>query len=151
MIRFKQGNMKHQIDLHGVQKLLELEGHNIDLFHDGEWTKFLVVQFLQRPNCFDMLSSKPNLVSNLEIWLIFVMDINILLVSSLCLLKVGYKLCLNVYQPHDSIVSYRIHNVVHTLDVKLGLQIMICKKKDYCVDECITLLYANSTMDKRFD
>jgi hypothetical protein len=31
------------MDLHGLWKLFELEGHNIDLFHDGEWTKFLVV------------------------------------------------------------------------------------------------------------
>jgi hypothetical protein len=28
--------------------------------------------------------------------------------------QVGYKLCLNVCQPHGSILSYRIHDVVHT-------------------------------------
>jgi hypothetical protein len=39
---------------------------------------------------------------------------------------------------------------MHTLDVKLGLQIMICKERGCYVDEFI-VLYANSTMDKRFD
>jgi hypothetical protein len=32
------------MDFHGDYKL-ELEGHNIDLFHDNEGTKYLVVQF----------------------------------------------------------------------------------------------------------
>jgi hypothetical protein len=86
MIEFQQGNMKQNMDLHGAWKL-ELEGHIIDLFCDGEWTKSLVVQFLQRPSFFNVLLSKPHLVSNLEIWLILAMNINILLVSSLCLLK----------------------------------------------------------------
>jgi hypothetical protein len=74
------------MDLHGVWKF-ELEGHIIDLLCDSEWTKSLVVQFLQRPRLFDVLLLKPHLVSDLEIWLILVMDINIFLVSSLCLLK----------------------------------------------------------------
>jgi len=59
-----------------------------------------------------VLLLKQDLVSNLEIWLIFVMNINIFLVSFLCILKVGYKLWSNVCQPHG------YHNVVHTLDVK---------------------------------
>jgi len=76
-----------------------------------------------------MLLLKPHLVSNLDILSILAMDINILFVSSLCLFKIGYKLCSNVCQTHGSIFNYRIHNVVHTLDVKLGVQIMICKEK----------------------
>jgi hypothetical protein len=76
-----------------------------------------------------MLLSKPHLVSNLDILSILVMDINILFVSFLCLFKVGYKLCSNVCQPHGSILNYKTHNVVHTFDVKLGVQIMICKEK----------------------
>jgi len=107
-------------------KKLELEGHNIHLVRDGEWTKSLVVQFLQKPSCFDVLSLKLDLVSNLEIQLIFVKYINILFVSDLCPFKFGYKLCLNVCQPHGSIPSYKIHHVVYTLDVKLTVQTMIC-------------------------
>jgi hypothetical protein len=51
-----------------------------------EWTKSLVVQFLRRPSFVDVLL-KPHLVSDLQIWLILAMDINIFLVLSLCLLK----------------------------------------------------------------
>jgi len=67
------------------------------------------------------------MVSNLEVWLVFAMFINIFLVTFLCLFKVGDKLCLNVYQPRGLIFNYRIHNVIHTLDVKFKVQIMICK------------------------
>jgi hypothetical protein len=87
--------MKHGVNLHGIWKL-ELECHCVDLFHDGEWVKFLVVQFLRQQNCFDVLWLKPNLISNLEIWLVFTMFVNIFLVSPLSFFKVGYKLCLNV-------------------------------------------------------
>jgi hypothetical protein len=45
MVGLQQGNMKHMIDFCAIYKF-ELEGHNIDLFHDGEWTKSLLVQFL---------------------------------------------------------------------------------------------------------
>jgi hypothetical protein len=106
------------MDLYRVWKL-ELESHNVDLFYDGEWTKSLVVQFFWRLNCFDVLSLKPNLVFDFEIWLILMLYINILHVSSLCLLKVGYKLCFNVCQPHNSIFHSKIHDVMHTLDVRL--------------------------------
>lgn len=34
--------MKYKMDLHGVWKL-ELEWHDVDLFHDGEGTKYLIV------------------------------------------------------------------------------------------------------------
>jgi hypothetical protein len=35
--------------------------------------------------------------------------------------------------------------------LNLGCKSWFAKKKVYCVDECTTLLYANSTMDKRFN
>jgi hypothetical protein len=73
-----------------------LECHCVDLFQDGKRAKFLVVQFFQRLNYLDVMSSKPNLISNLEIWLVFTMFINIFLVFPLSFFKVGYKLCLNV-------------------------------------------------------
>ncbi len=57
------------------------------------------------------------------------MDINIFFILFLCFFKVGYKLCSNVCQPHGLILNYMINHVVHTLDVKLGVQIMICKEK----------------------
>ncbi len=34
-------------------------------------------------------------------------------------LQVWIELCLNVCQPHSSIFHYKIHNVMHTFDVKL--------------------------------
>jgi hypothetical protein len=34
---FQQGNMKHKMDLHKILKL-EVESHDIDLFHNEEWT-----------------------------------------------------------------------------------------------------------------
>jgi len=37
MVRFQQKNMKHGMDSHIIWKL-ELERHNIDLFHNQEWT-----------------------------------------------------------------------------------------------------------------
>ncbi len=37
MVRFQQGNMKRKMDFHRTWKL-ELESHNIDLFHNEEWT-----------------------------------------------------------------------------------------------------------------
>jgi membrane-associated PAP2 superfamily phosphatase len=67
------------------------------------------------------------MVSNFEVWLVFEMFINIFLVTFLCLFKVGDELCLNVYQPHGLIFNYKIHNVIHTLNVKFKVQIMICK------------------------
>jgi len=76
-----------------------------------------------------MLLLKPHLVFDLDILLILMMDINILFLLYFCLFKVVYKLCSNVCQPNGSILNYRIHNVVHTLDVKLGVQMMICKEK----------------------
>jgi len=88
------------MDLHKVWKL-RLEGHNVDLFCDGEWTKFLVVEFLQRSNCFDMLLLETKLISNLKIWLIFVMDINIFLVSSLCILKLDTS-CVWMFTNHST-------------------------------------------------
>jgi hypothetical protein len=103
-------------------------------------------------SCFDVLSSKPNLVFDFEIWLILMMYINILLVSSLCLLKVGYKLCSNIYQPHTLIFHCKIHNLMHTLDVKLAwAKLWFAKKCVFRVDECTALLYVNSAMDKRFN
>jgi len=126
-----------------------LKRHNVDLFRDGEWTNSLVIQFFQRPSCFDMLLLKPHLVSELDILLILTMDINIFFISSLCFFKVGYKLCLNVCQPHGLILNYKIHNVVHNLDVKLGVKIWFVNKKVCYVNECITLLYGNSTIDKK--
>jgi hypothetical protein len=79
--------------------MFELESHNIYLFHDGEWIKSLVAQFLLRLNYFDVLSLKLNLIYDLEIWLASAMFINIFLVTPLRFPKVGYKLCSNVYQP----------------------------------------------------
>jgi hypothetical protein len=38
-------------------------------------------------------------------------------------------MCSNVCQPHGSIFSYMIHNVVHILNVKLRVQTMICKER----------------------
>jgi len=70
---------KHE-NFHRIYKF-ELEGHIIDLFHDGEWTvKSLVVQFLQKPNCLNVLLLKPNLISDLESWLVFMMFIGILVI-----------------------------------------------------------------------
>jgi hypothetical protein len=88
--------MKHKVNLHGIWRL-ELECHYVDLFHDGEWVKFLLVQFFQWASCFDVLLSKPNLISNFEIWLVFMMFVNIFLVLPSNLFKAKYKLCLNVY------------------------------------------------------
>jgi hypothetical protein len=68
-----------------------------------------------------MLLLKPYLVYDLDILLILLMDINMIFISSLCLFKGVYKLCSNVCQPHGLILNYKIHNVVHTLDVKLGV------------------------------
>jgi hypothetical protein len=45
MVRLQQGNMKHMMDFCGIYKF-ELEGHDIDLFHDSERTKSLLIQFL---------------------------------------------------------------------------------------------------------
>jgi hypothetical protein len=59
--------------------------------------------------------------------------IGIFLVMSLCFPKVGYKLCSNVCQPHGSIFSYMIHNVVHTLDVKHRCKPWFANKGVYCV------------------
>ncbi len=42
--------MKHVMDFHEICKC-ELEGHNINLFVDGEWIKL----FLQRFYYFDVL------------------------------------------------------------------------------------------------
>jgi hypothetical protein len=85
--------MKHEVNLHGIWKF-ESESHCVDLFHDYERTKILIVQFFGQPSCFDVLSSKPNLISN--IWLVFMMFINIFLILLMNFLKVGYKLCSNV-------------------------------------------------------
>jgi len=45
MVGLQQGSMKYKMNFHGIWKL-ELESHIIDIIHNGEWTKFLVVQFL---------------------------------------------------------------------------------------------------------
>jgi hypothetical protein len=37
IIKFQQGNMKHKMDFHKTWKL-ELESHDIDLFHNEKWT-----------------------------------------------------------------------------------------------------------------
>jgi hypothetical protein len=37
MVRFQQGNMEHRMDSHRTWKL-ELKSHDIDLFHNEEWT-----------------------------------------------------------------------------------------------------------------
>jgi hypothetical protein len=77
-----------------------------------------------------MLLSKPNLVLDLEPRLFLIMFVNILLVSPLCFFKVRYKLNSKIYsKPHGSILSCWIYAFVHTLDVKLGVQIMICKER----------------------
>jgi hypothetical protein len=47
-------NMKHEVNLHGIWRH-ELECHYVDLFHNGEWAKFLVVQFFRWLNCIDVL------------------------------------------------------------------------------------------------
>jgi hypothetical protein len=70
------------------------------------------------------------MVSNLEVWLVFVMFINIFLITFLCFLKFGNKLCLNVYQSHGLISKYMIHNVIHTLDVKFKVQVVIVMLKN---------------------
>jgi hypothetical protein len=51
MVRLHQGNMKRMMNFCGIYKF-ELEGQNIYLFHDGEWTKSLLVQFLLRAMLF---------------------------------------------------------------------------------------------------
>ncbi len=117
MVRLQQWNMKHGLNFHGIRKF-ELECHCVDLFHDGEHVKFLVVHFSWQPNCLNVLLLKPTLISNLKIWLVFTMFVNIFLLSPLSFFKVGYKLCSNVYWPCNSILSCMIHNIVYTLDVK---------------------------------
>jgi hypothetical protein len=99
MVKLQQWNMKYKMDFHGVWKL-ELEHHNIYLFYDGEWTKYLIIQFFQRSYYFNIMSSKPNLVSNLEVWLLFTMFINIFLVSSLQFFKVKHKSNAQLFTNH---------------------------------------------------
>jgi len=87
--------MKHRVNIHGIWKL-ELECHYVYLFHDGEQAKYLVVQFFLWLNYLDVLFLKPNLISDLEFWLVFTMFVIIFFQSLLSFFKVGYKLCLNV-------------------------------------------------------
>jgi hypothetical protein len=115
------------MNFHGNWKF-ELKCHKMDLFHDGEWTKSLVVQFLWKSKCCDVLLSKLCLVSKLDI----------LLVMSLCLPKVGYKLCLNVHKPHALIFNWFIRTS------KLKCKPWHVKKNVYCVEKWIVLLWAQT-------
>jgi hypothetical protein len=55
------------------------------------------------------------MVLDLEIWLFFLIFINILLVSPLRFFKVKYKLSSNIRYPHGSnILDYWIHGFMHT-------------------------------------
>jgi hypothetical protein len=138
MVRFQYKSIKHKMNFHGNWKF-ELKCHKMDLFHDDEWTKSLVVQFLWRLKCFDVLSSKLCLVSNLEILLVFAMFINIFLVMSLCLPKVGYKLCSNVHQPHALIFNW-FTMLFTPWTSNLKCKPWFAKKNVYCVEKWIVLL-----------
>ncbi len=130
------------MDFHGNWKF-ELKCHKMDLFHDDECTMFLVVQFPWKLKCFDVLSSKLCLVSTLEILLVFALFINIFFVMSLCLPKVGYKLCLNVHQPHALIFNCFIM-LFTPWTSKLKCKPWFVKKIVYCVEKWIVLLWAQT-------
>jgi hypothetical protein len=128
-----------------------LKCHKMDLFHDGEWTKSLVVQFLQRLKCFHVLSSKLCLVSNLENLLVSVMFINIFLVMFLCLPKVGYKLCSNVHQPHVLIFNW-LRMLFTPWMPNLKCKPWFAKKKSLlCWKMDYVIVSSNFTMDKRYN
>ncbi len=59
--------------------------------------------------------------------LFFMMFIDNFFVLLLRSFKVKNKLGSNVCQPHDSIFNYRVHNFIHSLDVKPRVQTMIRK------------------------
>ncbi len=80
-------------------------------------------------SCFDVFSSKPNLVVDLKTWLLLMMFIGIFLIMPLHFFEARNNLSSNVCQPHDSIFSYRVHNLVHLLNVKPEVQTMIGKKR----------------------
>ncbi len=63
---------------------------------------------------FDILSSKPNLVFNLEAWIFFMMFVNIVLVLPLHFVKIKNKLFSKVHQPQGLIFGCKIHDLVHT-------------------------------------
>jgi hypothetical protein len=60
-------------------------------------------------------------------WLFFMMSIGIFLVFPLHSFKAKNKLGSNVCQPHVSIFSCKVHNFIHSLDVKPRVQTMIGK------------------------
>jgi hypothetical protein len=107
--------MKYKMELYRIWEF-ELKCHNVDLLHDDEWTKSLVIQFLWRLCCLNILLLKPNLVSNIENCLFLMMFVNIFVVHCLCAFsRLNTSCAQNVHQPQGLIFGYKIHNLVHAL------------------------------------
>jgi len=132
-------NMKHGVNLHGILKL-ELECHCVDLFHNGEWAQYLVIQFFWRSSCFDVLLLKPNLISNLEIgW-----SLQFMSAFSLYYLWTFSRLDTNCVQMFVSYATWSSIVGFTTLFTfwmsNLGYKPWFTKNGVWCVIECIMLL-----------
>jgi hypothetical protein len=82
MIGLKQGDMENIVDFELGWKL-QLASHYINKFGDFERSEALVIQLGTWASGSNVLSEKPDLVSNLEVWMV--------LASTICLLLLPFQ------------------------------------------------------------
>jgi hypothetical protein len=83
MIGLKQGDMENIVDFELGWKL-QLASHYTNQFSDFERSKAFVIQLGTWVSGSNVLSEKPNLVSNLEVWMVLASVVCLFLLPLLC-------------------------------------------------------------------
>jgi hypothetical protein len=83
MIGLKQGDMENIVDFELGWKL-QLASHWTNQFGDFERFKALVIQLGTWASGSNVLYEKPDLVSNLEVWMVLASAVCLLLLPFLC-------------------------------------------------------------------
>jgi hypothetical protein len=83
MIGLKQGDMENIVDFELGWKL-QLASHKTNQFGDFERSKAFVIQLGTWASGSNVFSEKPDLVSNLEVWMVLTSAVCLLLLPLLC-------------------------------------------------------------------
>jgi len=83
MIGLKQGDMENIVDFELGWKL-QLASHLTNQFGDFERSEALIIQLGTWASGSNVLSEKPDLVSNLEVWMVLASMVCLLLLPLLC-------------------------------------------------------------------
>jgi hypothetical protein len=108
MIGLKQRDMENIVDLELGWKL-QPASHYTDKFNDFERSKALVIQLGTWAGGSNVLSKKPDLVSNLEVWMVLTSVVCLLLLALLCELELCHKVMLNMSKPLGPLFSQGVY------------------------------------------